>query len=97
MKVRFHPLTADGADIFQPLICGRQRELRFYHCSTATPCGGLYPKPIMGSYNENVSILFLCNRSRSGDWAGWKPVPQGVPPHFGVRQNRPNYGPSAWP
>jgi hypothetical protein len=44
-----------------------------------------------------LDVSVYSNRSRRGDWAGWKPTPQEVPPHFWVRQNRPNYDPSAWP
>ncbi len=28
-------------------------------CSTVTLGGGSYPKPIMGSFNENLSIVYL--------------------------------------
>jgi hypothetical protein len=53
-----HQMAQIDADMFRPLICGHLRNLRFYTLAAVR-----VRPPIMGSYNENVSILFFIFRN----------------------------------
>ena len=53
-----------GADMFRPLICGHLRNLRFYTLAAPQRLAAVrVRRPIMGSCNENVSILFFIFRN----------------------------------